>query len=115
MAIYYYKGRNQYGFDVVYHLSLWRLHQIYTGKYKRSYRQRIPEALTSMYSPVDLTYDLTVARGYMIANRNTGDNKVAAISRAIKEFILEEHHKGKKDHYRWWRLLLRILAGSLRH
>ena len=47
---------------------------------------------------------------YMIANRDTGDNKVAAISRAFKEYILEEHHKGEKDHNKWWRLFLRILA-----
>lgn len=47
---------------------------------------------------------------YMIANRDTGDNKVAAISRAFKEYILEEHHKGEKDHNKWLRLFLRILA-----
>ncbi|OQV21962.1 Transmembrane channel-like protein 3 [Hypsibius exemplaris] len=46
---------------------------------------------------------------YMIANRDTGDNKVAAVSRSFKELILDEHHKGREEN-KWMRLFLRILA-----
>ena len=49
---------------------------------------------------------------YMIANRDTGDNKVAAVSRAFKELILDEHHKGKEEN-KWLRLFLRVLAWAI--
>lgn len=46
---------------------------------------------------------------YMIANRDTADNKVAAITRSFKELLLEEQHKGREGN-KWLRLFLRILS-----